>query len=159
MVYPQRNMQPSGGFGKELYKGRGRQIVWRAGSQNFREGVQNNWREQRLGRDPNAIDVDREKGGQDMLYVQKMGLYSQKLLAKEEKRRKSSRNTTRVGKRQWRTVNSQLAFSNIYSVLYPEKLENKVSCQDNTKRVRDIWYILHVMRAPKREQFPMYLNT
>ena len=68
----------------------------------------------------------------------KMGPYGQKLLAEEEKRRKSSRNAVRVSKRQWRTVSSQLAFSNIYSLLHPEKLGNKVSCQDNTEGVRDI---------------------
>ena len=68
----------------------------------------------------------------------KVGPYSQKLLAKKRKREKNSRNTVKVGKRQWRTVSSQLASSNIYSVLYPEKLGNKVSCQDNTKRVKDV---------------------
>ena len=35
-----------------------------------------------------------------MLCMWKIGPYGQKLLAKEEKRRKSSRNATRVGKRQ-----------------------------------------------------------
>jgi len=75
-----------------------------------------------------------------------MKLYSQKLLAEKGKRRKSSRNATRVNKRQWRTVSSQLASSNIYSVLCPEKLENKVSCQGNTKRVRDVWYIVQLLR-------------
>jgi len=34
-----------------------------------------------------------------MLCMWKMGLYSQKLLAKKEKREEGSRNTTRVGKR------------------------------------------------------------
>ena len=34
----------------------------------------------------------------------------------------------------------------IYSVLCPEKLENKVSCQDNTEEVRDIWHILQLRR-------------
>jgi len=35
-----------------------------------------------------------------MLYMWKIELYSQKLLTEEEKKRKSSRNATRVGKRQ-----------------------------------------------------------
>jgi len=35
-----------------------------------------------------------------MLYVWKVGLYGQKLLVKEEKREKSSRNIVRVGKKQ-----------------------------------------------------------
>ena len=81
-----------------------------------------------------------------MLCMWKVGLYSQKLLAKERKRGKSSRNTTRVGKKQWRTVSSWLVSSNMYSVLYPERLENKVSCQDNTEGVRDVQYILQLLR-------------
>ena len=81
-----------------------------------------------------------------MLCMWKVGLYSQKLLAKERKRGKSSRNTTRVGKKQWRTVSSWLVSLNMYSVLYPERLENKVSCQDNTEGVRDVQYILQLLR-------------
>jgi len=68
--------------------------------------------------------------------------YDQKLLAEEEKRRKSGRNAIRVNKRQWRTVSSWLASSNIYSVLYLEKLGSKVSCQGNTERIRDVWHTL-----------------
>ena len=41
-----------------------------------------------------------------MLYVWKMGLYGQKLLVEEEKRREGSRNAARVSKRQWRTMSS-----------------------------------------------------
>ena len=70
-----------------------------------------------------------------MLCIQKVELYSQKLLTKKEK---NSRNATRVSKRQWRIVSSQLTSSNMYSVLYPEKLENKVFYQSNTKGVRDV---------------------
>ena len=81
-----------------------------------------------------------------MLYVWEVGLYGQKLLAKEEKRGKNSRNTTRVDKRQWRTVSFQLAFSNIYSVLHPEKLGNKVSCQSNTEEVRNVQCTLQPLR-------------
>jgi len=58
----------------------------------------------------------------------KVGPYGQELLAEKEKRGESSGNTIRVGKRQWRTVSFQLAFSNMYSILHLEKLENKVSC-------------------------------
>jgi len=68
--------------------------------------------------------------------------YDQKLLAEEEKRRKSGRNAIRVNKRQWRTVSSWLASSNIYSVLYLEKLGSKVSCQGNTEGIRDVWHTL-----------------
>jgi len=67
-------------------------------------------------------------------------------LAKEKKRGKDSRNTTRVSKRQWRTVSSWLAFSNMYSVLHPEKLENKVSAQSNTEGVRNVQYMLQLLR-------------
>ena len=53
-----------------------------------------------------------------------------------------SRNTTRVSKRQWRTVSSQLASSNLYSVLCPEKLGNKLNSSNTTERVRDVWHTL-----------------
>jgi len=67
-------------------------------------------------------------------------------LAEEKKRGKDSRNTTRVSKRQWRTVSSWLAFSNMYSVLHPEKLENKVSAQSNTEGVRNVQCMLQLLR-------------
>jgi len=75
-----------------------------------------------------------------------MGLYGQKLLVEKRKRRQDSRNTTRVSKRQWRTVSSRLASSNIYSVLCPEKLENKISGSSNTEGVREVWRILQPLR-------------
>ena len=34
----------------------------------------------------------------------------------------------------------------MYSVLYPEKLGNKILCQSNTKRVRDLWHTLWLLR-------------
>jgi len=67
-------------------------------------------------------------------------------LVEKRKREEGSRNTIRVGKRQWRTVSSWLASSNIYSILCLEKLKNKVSYQSNTERVRDIWCILWPLR-------------
>ena len=53
-----------------------------------------------------------------------------------------SRNAARVSKRQWRTVSSQLASSNLYSILCPEKLGNKLNSSNTTKRVRDVWHTL-----------------
>ena len=53
-----------------------------------------------------------------------------------------SRNAARVSKRQWRTVSSQLASSNLYSVLCPEKLGNKLNSSNTTERVRDVWHTL-----------------
>jgi len=50
----------------------------------------------------------------------KVGPYGQKLLAKKEKREESN--------------------------LHLEKLENKVSCQGNTEGVRDMQYILWLLR-------------
>ena len=41
-AHPQGNAQPRGGPGRGSYRGRGDQIVQRAGDQNFREGTQNN---------------------------------------------------------------------------------------------------------------------
>ena len=81
-----------------------------------------------------------------MLCAWEVGPYGKKLLAKKRKKEKDSGNAARVGKRQWRTVSSQLASSNMYSVLCPEKLGNKVSCQSNTEGVRDIWHMLWPLR-------------
>ena len=75
-----------------------------------------------------------------------MGLYGQELLAKKGKRKEGSGDATGVGKRQWKTVSSWLASSNMYSVLYPEKLGNKVSCQSNTEGVRDVQCTLRPLR-------------
>ena len=75
-----------------------------------------------------------------------VGPYGQKLLAKEEKREKSSRNTARVGKRQQRTVSSQLASNNLYSILHPEKLKNKLNCHSNIERARDVQYTLQPLK-------------
>jgi len=72
-----------------------------------------------------------------LLCVQKVGLYGQKLLGEIEKG-EGSRNTARVGKRQWRTVSSWLASNNLYSVLCPEKLGNKLNFSNTTERVRDV---------------------
>jgi len=76
-----------------------------------------------------------------LLYVQKVGLYSQKLLREMEKR-KGSRNAARIGKRQWRTVRSWLASNNLYSVLRPEKLGNKLNFSNTTEKVRNVWCTL-----------------
>jgi len=81
-----------------------------------------------------------------MLYVQKIGLYGQKLLEEIEKERTSNRDAARVGKRQWRTVSSQLVSNNLYSILCPEKLGNKLNSTNTTERVRDVWYTLWLLR-------------
>ena len=79
-----------------------------------------------------------------MLHMWKVGPYGQKLLGKAQG--KSSRNATGVGKRKWRTVSSWLAFNNVYSVLHPEKLDNKLNFINTTERVRDIWHTLWLLR-------------
>jgi len=71
-VYPGGNIQPREDYGGGLYGGRGRQITWRTGGgygggggNTFnREGTQMGPR-----RDPNAIDIDRGKGGDRTYYV------------------------------------------------------------------------------------------
>ena len=75
-----------------------------------------------------------------MLHMREVGPYGQKLLGKIQE--KGSRNTTGVGKREWRSVSSWLASSNLYSVLCLEKLGNKLNFAKNTERVRDIWHTL-----------------
>ena len=79
-----------------------------------------------------------------MLRMWKVGPYGQKLL--EEAQGEGSRNATGVGKRKWRTVSSRLASNNIYSVLHPEKLGNKLNSINTTERVRDIWHTLRPLR-------------
>jgi len=75
-----------------------------------------------------------------MLRMWKVELYGQKLLGKAQG--KGSRNAAGVGKRKWRTVSSQLASNNVYSVLRPEKLGNKLNFINTTERVRDIRHTL-----------------
>jgi len=43
-------------------------------------------------------------------------------------------------------VSSQLVFNNLYSVLCPEKLENKFNCTNTTERVRDVQHTLQPLR-------------
>jgi len=74
----------------------------------------------------------------------KVGPYGQKLLGKAQG--KSSRNAAGVGKRKWRTVSSRLASNNVYSVLHPEKLGNKLNFINTTERVRDIQHTLWPLR-------------
>jgi len=57
-----------------------------------------------------------------------------------------TRNAIGVSKRKWRTVSSWLASNNIYSVLYPEKLGNKLNSINTTERVRDIQHTLQPLR-------------
>ena len=73
-----------------------------------------------------------------------MELYGQKLLGKIQ--REGSRNATGVGKRKWRTVSFWLASNNLYSVLHPEKLGNKLKFTNIAKRVRDVQRILQPLK-------------
>ena len=43
-------------------------------------------------------------------------------------------------------MNSQLASNNLYSVLHPEKLGNKLKFTNTTERVKDMWYTLWPLR-------------
>jgi len=82
---------------------------------------------------------------QNLLFVREVGPYGQKLLGKM-KEGEGSRNTAGVGKRQWRTVSSQLASNNLYSVLRPEKLGNKLNSTNTTERARDMQHTLQLLR-------------
>ena len=70
-----------------------------------------------------------------MLCVWKIGPYGQELLGEMREERTGSRDTAEVSKRQWRTVSSQLVSNNLYSVLCPEKLSNKINSTNTTERV------------------------
>ena len=67
VVYPEGNVQPRG---RGLYGGRGGKITWRMGGEYrggntlSREGTQMGPR-----RDPNAIDIDKRRGGDRTCYV------------------------------------------------------------------------------------------
>jgi len=73
-VHPEGNVLPRGGFGRGSYGGRGGHITWQAGvphteenrgagGNTFRGGYQMGPR-----RDPNAMDVNRGRGGDRMCY-------------------------------------------------------------------------------------------
>ena len=79
-----------------------------------------------------------------MLLLWEVWSYGLKLLG--EKQSKSSRDATGVGKRKWRTVSSRLASNNLYSVLRPEKLGNKLNCSKGTERARDMQCTLWPLR-------------
>ena len=74
-VRPGGNTQPRGGFGEGSYGGKGGQITWQAGvlqtGGNRREGGNTfNRGEYQMGpwRDPNAMDVNRGRGGDRTCY-------------------------------------------------------------------------------------------
>ena len=43
-------------------------------------------------------------------------------------------------------MSSRLASNNLYSVLHPEKLGNKLNHFKNTERARDVWHTLRLLR-------------
>jgi len=134
VVCPGGNAQPRK---ERSYGGRGGQIMWRTGGEYRGGGGGNtsNRREAQTGpkRDPNAIDVNRGRGGDRTYYVCGKWGYMAKNCWERHRR-----NATGVSKRKWRTVSSRLASNNIYSVLRPEKLGNKLNSINTTERVRDI---------------------
>jgi len=74
-AHPGGNAQPRGSFGGGSYEGRGGQITWRAGvsqTEGNRGEAENTFNRggYQTGprRDPNAIDVDRERGGDRTCY-------------------------------------------------------------------------------------------
>jgi len=71
VAYSGGNTQLRGGYGRGSYGGRGGQITWRIGN-NSREYWGPSVPSQNqtgLRRDPNAMDVDKEKGGNRTCYV------------------------------------------------------------------------------------------
>ena len=72
-MYSGRNAQPRGGYGGGLYGGREGQIMWRTGGGYRGRGRGNifNRGGAQTGprRDPNAMDIDREREGDRMCYM------------------------------------------------------------------------------------------
>jgi len=70
---PGRNAQPRGGYEGGSYRRRRGQITWRMGGGYRREGGRNTFNRKgtQVGprRDPNAMDIDRGRGGDRMCYV------------------------------------------------------------------------------------------
>jgi len=131
-------------------------MTWRKRETNYVESWKQQWRI--LGAKYAQLKSDRSKERpkcnrcgqrkrrkQNLLCMWEVGPYSQKLLGEVEKG-KGSRNATEVSKRQWRTVSSQLASNNLYSVLHPEKLGNKLNSTNTTKRAGDVWRTLQPLR-------------
>ena len=69
MACLQKNMQPRGGFGEKSYRGKGRQIMQRAGDQNSRGEALNNQGGQRLKRNSNIMNIDRGRERDKMCYI------------------------------------------------------------------------------------------
>jgi len=78
VVCPGGNVQPRKGYGGGLYGGKGGQITWRAGGPSTGGGYRAGGGENTFNkggtqtgprRDPNAIDVDKGRGGDRMYYV------------------------------------------------------------------------------------------
>ena len=68
MAYPSENAQQKGGFSGGSYGKREGQIIWRTGGQ-YRGEYQNKEGQLELARDPNAIDVDRGRGGDRICFI------------------------------------------------------------------------------------------
>ena len=70
---PGENAQPREGYGGGLYGGRKGQITWRMGGGYRGGGEENTFNRGRtqMGprRDPNAMDIDRGRGGNRTCYV------------------------------------------------------------------------------------------
>ena len=65
IVHSLENMQQRGEFGRELYRGRGGQIIQKTGAQNFREGYQNRenqYRGTETGPGPMVVDGGGRRG-------------------------------------------------------------------------------------------------
>ena len=68
MAYPSENVQQKEGFSGGSYGKREGQIIWRTGGQ-YRGEYQNKEKQLGLARDPNAIDVDRGRGGDRICFI------------------------------------------------------------------------------------------
>ena len=78
---PGGNVQPKGGFGGGSYRGRGGQITWWAG------GLLTGGNQTGPQRDPNAMDVDRGRGGDRTCYhYKKFGHMAQNCWEKNKAR-------------------------------------------------------------------------
>ena len=136
-------MQPRGGYSGGSYGRKGRQITWRAGSSNKGYWGPSAPIQNQTGprRDPNAMDVNKERGGDRTCYMCRKWGYMAKNCWERWKKGRIVEMPQESAKDN-RTVSSQLASNNLYSVLCPEKLGNKLNLSNTTERVRDMWCTL-----------------
>ena len=87
-VCPQRNVQPKGVFGEGSYGGRGEQIIQRPGNQHRGE-YQNRGRQLGSARDPNVMEVNKQREEDRTYFIyRKWGYIAKNCWQRKERERR-----------------------------------------------------------------------